>query len=61
MRPVATYDANYVNSAGYWMAFHEAAGVMRHEVITADDADKAYRMDVWMILSVRYSLHSLGL
>lgn len=62
MRPIATYKSNYVNSAGYWLAFHEAAAEMRHEAAhtAGDNAERVHKLDFWMMISVRYALSVLG-
>ena len=63
LRPVVEYEANYVNLAGYWMTFHEAAISLRDEVLGAPDRDseKANEYDVWALISIRYGLRVVGL
>lgn len=61
MRPVAEYEAKYVNSAGYWASFYEAAIDICQDALSADDEAKADRFDVWALIAVRYNLRALGL
>ena len=61
MRPVALYECNCINSAGYWLAFHESATQLRQEMLAENNLSEAHRYDVWSILSVRYALRVLGL
>lgn len=63
LRPIAEYEANYVNAAGYWMSFHHTAIKLRQEALAAGDADasKAVKYDAWAIISVRYGLRAVGL
>lgn len=46
MRPLFEYEANYTNSAGYWMAFSEAAMSLRHESVEEKRDDEALLFDV---------------
>jgi len=61
MRPVALYEANYINAAGYWLAFHRSAIELRQEALRSEEDQKAKRCDVWALLGVRYALRALGL
>lgn len=61
MRAVSEYEAKYINSTGYWLAFHESAIELRSEQVKADKMDLAVEYDVWAIISVRYALRALGL
>lgn len=61
MRAVAEYEAKYVNAAGYWGAFHEAALDLRQESINSAKDEDAKQFDVWGIISVRYVMRVLGL
>lgn len=61
MRAVYEYEANYINSSGYWMSFHQAAICLRQEAIEDKDEEKAFRFDVWSLMAVRYGLRVVGL
>ena len=61
MRLVALYECNYINSAGYWVAFHESATHLRKEMLAENNQSEAHRYDVWSILSVHYALRVLRL
>lgn len=61
MRPVAEYEAKYVNAAGYWCSFHQSAIDLRDTAIDEKKKEEAERLDVWAIIAVRYSLRVLGL
>ena len=61
LRAVAEYEANYINAAGYWMAFHESAIQLRQEALKAEDREKALKCDVWSQIAVRYGLRVTGL
>lgn len=61
MRAVSEYEAKYINAAGYWGAFHQAAVDMRQEAIAESKYEDARQFDVWQIISVRYTLRVLGL
>ena len=63
LRPVVEYEANYINSAGYWMAFHESAISLRDEALGAPDRDseEANEYDFWALISIRYGLRVVGL
>lgn len=61
MRAVMEYESNYINSAGFWMAFHEAAIVLRQEALTAQEEEEAIKCDVWALISIRYGLRVVGL
>lgn len=56
------YEANYVNTTGYWLAFVEAAIALRQEVINSTDmgADPL-PFDAWAAVGNRYALRVLGL
>ena len=55
-RAVAEYGTNYINSAGYWMAFHEAALDLRQEMLEEKKDEEAKNYDVWAALAIRYGL-----
>ena len=61
LRAVAEYEANYINSAGYWMAFHEAALDLRQEMLEEKKDEEAKNYDVWAALVIRYGLRVVGL
>lgn len=61
LRPVCEYEANYINSAGYWMAFHEAVIALRNEAIREKKDDEALLFAVWALIAIRYSLRVVGL
>lgn len=44
IRPVVTYEANYIKHPGYWLAFHKAAAEMREEAAYAS-GDKVDRVN----------------
>ena len=56
LRAVAEYEANYINSAGHWMAFHEAALDLRQEMLEEKNEEEANNYDVWAALALRYGL-----
>lgn len=49
LRPVCKYEANYINPAGYWMAFHEAAISLQQESIVEKKNEEALMFDVWAL------------
>lgn len=61
MRAVYEYEANYVNAAGFWMAFHQSALNLRKEAFDENNIDKAETYDVWANIAVRYGLRVTGL
>lgn len=61
MRAVSEYEVKYVNAAGYWAAFHQAAIDIRQEKVTKNKIEDAKRMEVWAVVAVRYCLRTLGL
>lgn len=61
LRAVYEYEATYINAAGYWMAFHQAATCLRQEAIEDKNEDKALLFDVWSMIAVRYGLRVVGL
>jgi hypothetical protein len=64
LRPLYEYEAHYMNSVGYWMAFHQNAVALRQEYLASeapDAAAKALKYDVWGVISVRYGLRVVGL
>lgn len=61
MHPVAEYEANYINAAGYWMAFHEAAISLRQEALVDKKDEDAVKYDVWALIAIRYALRVVGL
>lgn len=61
LRPVCEYESNYINAAGYWMAFHEAAIALRQESIADKEDDDAFHFDVWALMAIRYGLRVVGL
>lgn len=62
-RPVSEYESNYINSAGYWMAFHELAIELRSVALSGpeQDFDRAKEYDVGDLVSIRYGLIAIGL
>lgn len=61
MRPVAEFEAKYVNASGYWCAFHQGAIELRDAAIGEKKDEEAKRLDVWGIIAIRYALRVLGL
>ena len=61
MRPIYEYEANYINSLGYWMAFHEAAMSLSHESLKQGNTEEASQFDVWGLISIRYGLRVVGI
>lgn len=61
MRAVIDYEAKYVNVAGYWCTFNQAAIGLRQEASKEGNNDLAGQYDVWSIIAVRYSLRVLGI
>lgn len=52
MRSACEYEANYVNAAGYWMTFHQAAFALRQEALAEKRDDEAVKFDAWEKISV---------
>ena len=46
MRAVMEYETNFINAAGSWMAFHEAAISLRQEALTTVRDDESQKCDV---------------
>jgi hypothetical protein len=69
LRQLFEYESHYINSAGYWMAFHQSAIALRGECLAAIGAgndgslalERASVYDVWGIIAVRYGLRVVGL
>lgn len=61
MRAVMEYESKYVNAAGYWAAFNEAAIELRQERLNENKMDEAVKFDVWAIIATRYTLRVLSL
>ena len=61
LRAVAEYEANYINSAGYWMAFHEAALDLHQEMLEDKKDEEAKNYDVWVALAIGYGLRVVSL
>lgn len=61
MRAVSGYDFKYVNTAGYWFAFHEAAIDIRQEKIDESKIQDANRMDLLAVVAVKHYLRTIGL
>jgi len=61
MRAVAEHEANYINAAGYWMAFHESAIALCEEHLTKKEFDAALEFEVWALVAIRYGLRVVGL
>lgn len=61
MRAVMEYETNYINAAGFWMAFHEAFISLRREALTAGSDDEAQKCDIWDLVAIRYGLRVVGL
>ena len=59
--PVFEYEANYINAAGYWMSFHEAAISLRQEALQEKKDSDAEYFDAWALASIRYGLRVVGL
>jgi hypothetical protein len=58
--PLYEYEANYINSTGYWLVFDEEALALRDEALTEKDDPNPLRMDVWGRRHL-YALRALGL
>ena len=61
MHAVMEYETNYINAAGFWMAFHEAAISLRQEALAASSDDQAQTCDVWALIAIRYGLRVVSL
>ena len=61
LRAVYEYEANYINSAGYWMSFHEAALDLRSDSIEEKKDNEAKLFDLWAAIAIRYGLRVVGL
>lgn len=61
MRAVMLYETNYINAAGFWMAFHESAIALRQEALSGGNDEEAKRCDVWALIAIRYGLRVVGL
>lgn len=61
LRAVSEYEANYINAAGFWMAFNQASISLRSEALEEKKFDQAEMFDVWGIVSIRYGLRVTGL
>lgn len=46
LRTVSEYESHYVNTAGYWMAFHESALELGQESFDDEKGNYALRNDV---------------
>ena len=60
-RAVAEFETNYINSAGYCIAFHEAALDLRQEMLEEKKDEQAMKCDVWAALPIRYGFRVFGL
>jgi len=61
MRAVAKYEDNYINAAGYWMAFHETAIALSEEHLVKEAEDEALKFEVWGLVAIWYGLRVCGL
>ena len=64
LRPMAEYEAHYVNACGYWLAFAETAFGIRGEELGKPGnvgAAEAERLDVWAAVATRFGLRVMGL
>ena len=61
LKAVAEYEANYINSAGYWMSFHEASLDLCQEMLEEKEDEEAKNYDVWAALAIRYGLRVVGI
>ena len=61
-RPISEYEANYINTAGYWMDFHQTAISLRQQALGTGDSSvsQAVKYDVWSIIAVRYGLPAVS-
>lgn len=56
MRAMHEYEASYINAAGFWTSFHQAAISLRHDALAEQTLEEAALYDFWAIISVRYGL-----
>jgi hypothetical protein len=64
LRTIYEFEAHYVNSAGFWMAFSTAAMALRGEALAKPDTsgvEDAKKYNVWGMMGVRYGLRAVGL
>ena len=52
LRPVAECRCDYINTAGYWMSFHESAIALRQQALLEEQDQAAFKFDVWALMAI---------
>lgn len=61
MPAVYDYETNYINAAGYWMAFHNAAWAVRQDALDDKNMEEVTKCGVWSYIAIHYGLRVVGL
>lgn len=61
LHAIATYEAKYINSVGYWAAFCGAAYELRAEYLANNKGEGDAKIEVWAIIAYGYMVLVVGL